>query len=509
MRPVASRLKRRVVSRRMEAARILAYSLPEPLHARLRGVVTWLERWRSAPPIEDWSAPLIGTGSGDSSRNVMIQATPAVPDANADKPRRQLGTAAAGRVDTPMLRCLVVTPRLDVGGMEEMVAFLARRLPAHGLQTAVLHARFDSSVWARPNGRVGRMLQSSGIEVRNADESDARAWIKQWRPDVISSQGAPQWVFGIAQDMGVPYVDYLLSSYNMNGSDWDWHAEAVRRGALSAVVAVSERVRGQYLAGIRDFPPDRIVTIPNAVDDARRVHGDRAAARNWLGLTDEYLFVSLARQEPVKNCYGLLRAFGDLARHRPEVHLVIAGRPDDPRYCRKVLRLRDDMPCRERVHLRDYVPAASQLLAAADGFALDSFFEGDSIASMEALCAGVPVVLSDAGSAREQVGGDPSRGYVVAHPAGDPLNADWAAVGAVLYGSQINRDELVAAMDALVADRDQYLCDRDRLAAESAERFNADVCIAQHAAVLRAVAAGMGLPIFKDASVRSAVHESS
>ena len=293
------------------------------------------------------------------------------------------------------------------------------------------------------------------------------------------------------------------------GADWDWHAEAVRDGALSAVVAVSERVRGQYLAGIRDFPQDQIVTIPNAVDDARRARGDRVAARNWLGLTDEYFFVSLARQEPVKNCYGLLGAFGDLARHRPEVHLVIAGRPDDPRYCRKVLGLRDDMPCRERVHLRDYVPAASQLLAAADGFALDSFFEGDSIASMEALCAGVPVVLSDVGSAPEQVGGDPSRGYVVAHPVGDPLNADWASVGTALYGSQVNRDEFAAAMEALVAQRDEYLCNRDRLAAESAERFNADICIARHAAVLRAVATGAGLPVFKDAGVTSPASESS
>jgi glycosyltransferase involved in cell wall biosynthesis len=505
----ASRPMRHPVARLVEAVRIFAYSLPEPLHARLRGIVMWSERLRSAPPIGDWSAPLIGKASGESSSNVMIQATPTSGDDDVSEPRRSRGTAVLSTVHTPTLRCLVATPRLDVGGLEEMVAFLARRLPAHGLETVVLHASSGTSAWARPNGRMGRILHSAGVEVRHADESAARAWIKEWRPDVISSQGAPQWVFGIARDMGVPYVDYLLGSYNMVGSDWDWHAEAAHDGTLSAVVAVSERVRGQYLAGIPGFPSDRIVTIPNAVDDARRVRGDRAAARDWLGLTDEYLVVSLARQEPVKNCYGLVSAFADLARQRAEVHLVVAGRLDDPRYCRKVLQLRENLPCRDRVHLRDYVPASGQLLAAADGFALDSFFEGDPIVSMEALCAGVPVVLSEVGSAREQVGNDSSRGYVVAHPAGDPLNADWTSVGAVLFGQQANRDELVAALDALVANRHEYLRNRDRLAAESAERFSADVCIARHAAVLQAVAVGAGLPTLKDAGATFAAHEPS
>ena len=50
------------------------------------------------------------------------------------------------------------------------------------------------------------------------------------------------------------------------------------------------------------------------------------------------------------------------------------------------------------------------LLAAADGFVLDSFFEGWSLASMEALFAGVPMVLSEVGGAREQIGDDPSVG---------------------------------------------------------------------------------------------------
>ena len=117
---------------------------------------------------------------------------------------------------------------------------------------------------------------------------------------------------------------------------------------------------------------------------------------------------------------------------------------------------------------------------------------------MEALCTGVPVVLSDVGGTREQVGDDPARGYVVANPLGDPLNVGWESMAKVQYSSQLNRDEFAAAMDHLVISRDDYLAGRKRLAAESAARFSAETCLARHAAVLRAVAAGADLPASDD-----------
>ena len=394
----------------------------------------------------------------------------------------------------------MVTGELDVGGMDEMVAFLARRLPSKGLQTAVLHATSAPSPTGEPTGRLGRMLRSSGIEVYEADESRAPDWIQRWRPDVITAHGAANWVFAIAQQVGIPYVDNLHGIHTHFSADW--RAVAARDAKVSAIVSVSELVRQQYLAGNRDYPPDRIVTIPNGIDDERRVSGDRTAVRTRLGLTDEYVFASLARYTLQKNSYGLLTAFGDLARQHPKAHLVIAGRPDESRYCRRLLRLRDELPCRDRIHLRDHAAAPAELLAAADGFVLDSFFEGWSLASMEALFAGLPVVLSEVGGAREQIGDKPERGYLVTNPLGDPSSVmDWESMGVARYRPQVNRDELVSAMHDLVADRERYLGNRERLAAESAERFSADSCLTQHAAVLTAVATGTDLPGSPDVQV--------
>jgi glycosyltransferase involved in cell wall biosynthesis len=473
--------------------------MPRPVRARLRSVAAWSDRLRPAPLIEDWSTPLIATDKAATSHDGRRKATAAVagPDVVSPDQFRSVGVTAGEHI----VRCLFVTVAMDVGGLDEVVAFLARRLPAYGICTAVLHPRSDPSATGEPSGRLGRMLRLSGIEVHEVhvdDDVGAEQWISSWRPAVISAHGdLPDWVLDVAQRIGVPYIDTLHGMHSLYLRGQDWNADARRSARLSALVTVSDVVRMQYLSRNPQFAADRIVTIPNGVDDQRRSPADRRPARRRLGLTSEYLFVSLSRHSLIKNTFGLIAAFGQLARERPEAHLVVAGRPDDVRYFRHVQQLQASLASRGRIHLRDNAPSPAELLAAADGFVLDSFAEGGPLVSMEALCAGVPIILSDVGAAREQIGGDSARGYVVANPLGDPLDVDWEAIGTVARSTeQPNRDEFAEAMDSLVSDRSVYLQNRTNLATESAARFSADVCLSRHAVVLKAVASGTKLPAF-------------
>jgi glycosyltransferase involved in cell wall biosynthesis len=108
---------------------------------------------------------------------------------------------------------------------------------------------------------------------------------------------------------------------------------------------------------------------------------------------------------------------------------------------------------------------------------------------MEALYAGVPVILSDVGGAREQVGTDGERGYVVNNPLGDPVAVNWSRIRAALYGAQPNRGELVAAMSRMVEERDKWCSRRDGLREESASRFHPAHALSGHAGVIRSAAA--------------------
>ena len=476
------------MTRRRDGSRlVLEAALRAQRVKQLRGLVPASARHRvkrrisgwaghDGPLVEDWSTPLIVGRCESAPLPLRPSGAPSAPHCvTAPTPEATRGSP----------RCLLVTSDLDVGGMDEMVAFLARRLRAHGLDTAVLHTCATEGAAASP-GRLARMLIDSGVEVALRSEDAGRRWIRAFAPDVISGHGALDWALDEAHDIGVPYVDVLHGMHSLFSTDWS--TEERRNGKVAAIIAVSEQVRRQYLSGAPGFPPDRIVTIPNGVDDVRRIPVDREAARAALGLQDEFLFVSLARHCLQKNTYALVAAFEEVAAAHPDAQLLIAGRVEDVMYGSQVRKLRDGLDARARIHLRDHMPNPALLLAAADGFVLNSFFEGWALASMEALHAGVPVVASDVGGAREQLGEPGKRGHLVPNPLGDPVFMTWERMGAAQYADQVNRTELVSAMKALVRDRARWAEAREELAAESARRFHPDACLAAHAELLGSLA---------------------
>jgi glycosyltransferase involved in cell wall biosynthesis len=450
---------------------------------RDRRVDEWGD-YRQQLSIPDWSTPLVGAPTGVALLDLAGRTN--------GGPAGGVGQPVDLALADDALRCAFVTGVFDVGGVGEVVAFLAMRLRGVGIRTAILNTLPNPAADGVPQGRLGQRMLRAGVEVVEADETSGRAWLSSWAPDVISDHGAPDWTLAYAVSAGIPYLDTLHGMHELFGGDWD--AEARRARDVTRIVAVSKLVREQYLASNPLYPADRIIAIPNAVEDERFRAIDRDAARAALGITDEYLVVSLARHCLQKNTYGLVAAFDDFARTHRDAHLVIAGRNDDDRYYRHVRQLHESLASRNRIHLRDHLSEPRLLLAAADSFVLDSFFEGWSLASMEALFAGVPVVISDVGGAREQVGDDPGRGYVVCNPLGDPLAVTWDTIGRARYANQVNRGEFVDALAKLASERADALERRPALAAESARRFAASGCIHQHAEVIRAAAGERSAP---------------
>jgi glycosyltransferase involved in cell wall biosynthesis len=411
--------------------------------------------------VDGWTKPLVGSAP-----------LTAAPQAVAATPHAAPMPQAAN--DRAPLRCLIVTGVLDVGGTDEVAAFLARRLPEQGFETRVAHT--GSSVGGGAGGRLPSLLRQQGISVHDVDPDGAAALVSSW----------PLWWLDVADKARVPFVETLHGMHDLFDTDWSEEARRARR--KSKLIAVSELVRQQYLRCNRGFDPARIVTVPNSVDPDRVAPVDRQAARAWLGLKDEFLFVSLARHALQKNGYALIESFADVAAAHPDAHLLIAGRPDNRLHMNQLLQLRARLDCRDRIHLRDHAPWSGALLAAADAFVMNSYFEGWSLATMEALAAGLPVISSDVGGAREQIGDDGSRGVVVPNPLGDPLAVNWQTLGEALYGPQVNRAALVAAMNEVVAARQAWSARRESLRAESLARFRPEHALGGHAQALRASA---------------------
>ncbi|BCW68853.1 hypothetical protein NicSoilB4_36160 [Arthrobacter sp. NicSoilB4] len=426
-------------------------------------------------PVEDWAKPLV-----PASTQGQIQWPDPVTAEVAHPPNPPHGQDQG----SANVRCLIATETLDAGGMDEVVGFLARGLPQFGLSVAVLHTPRDR---ATPLGRLGQVLRKEGIEIASVGRENCEAWIRDWKPDVLSIHGAPNWVLEAAARCSVPAIETLHGMHNeFNAATSE---VAGRRQLLAGLVSVSEMVRRQYLAIHSGCDPASVVTIPNGLPAHRQQAVPREQARKILGLNDEYLFLSLSRHCIQKNTYGLASAFSRVAGTVPQAHLLICGRPDDTAYAGQVVGLKDRMQNGDRLHLRDHSPHPRVLLSAADGFVLDSFFEGWALSSMEALVAGVPVIISDVGGAVEQLADRPEWGRLVPNPLGNPLEVDWESMTAARFQRQTNEDELVEAMVSFTRDQ---MTDRTAggFAAEAAARFDGVLCLRRHADVLKAAALG-------------------
>lgn len=155
------------------------------------------------------------------------------------------------------------------------------------------------------------------------------------------------------------------------------------------ILAVSEAVAGSLTACGVARP--RITVVPNGVDaGAFAVTSARAEARAAFSLPDSaFVVVAAARFSPEKGLDMLLQA----ARQRKAMTFLVAG--DGPQFA----ALSRDLP--PNVKLLGRVDDVRPLLAAADVFAAPSRREGQGIAALEAMAAGVPVIASRVGGLAE------------------------------------------------------------------------------------------------------------
>ena len=194
---------------------------------------------------------------------------------------------------------------------------------------------------------------------------------------------------------------------------------AAGQGA-DGLLAVSDAMRDDMAA--LGLPAERIRVHRTGIDHHRFRVQDRAAAKAARGLAGPVV-LSLGALIPRKGHGIVVDAVAPLAG----VTLLIAGEgPERAALAAQIQRL----GVAERVRLLGSVPHAElpALIAAADVMALASSSEGLANAWVEALACGTPVVIPDAGGAREVVNA-PAAGLVVAR---EPA-AFTAAIRALLH----------------------------------------------------------------------------
>lgn len=387
-------------------------------------------------------------------------------------------------------RVVLVTGGMGTGGVEAVVATLARRLPAFGIATTVL---------CRAGGATADGLRRDGIDVVEAPDLHAASAYLQSLPagTVAQLHGAPAHLVEACTARSLPVVPVIHNTdINMSAEDWDQEARLVAPAAVA--VAVSSTVRDFYLRHLpRGAAQPTVTVIPNGVDLAPFTREEMSSARTRLAslvgadLSQAVVFCCLARYELQKNLPGLVTSFLAASKDRENLHLVVAGPVVDWLEFRLADALRRTLPAGRRIHLLGN-SSARTILAASDACLLDSFFEGWPVAATEAVCAGLPLVISDVGGATELVGTQGQRGHVFANPASRPdaMNHIHIRTARRHVRQQGNQDEMKGAVHAVADALDGWRARRAGLAEEARSWLSSLSMVRSHADLLKKVAFG-------------------
>lgn len=245
------------------------------------------------------------------------------------------------------------------------------------------------------------------------------AVVRQRRVSLIHAHEFRANVFGalVAKLCGIPLVG------TVHGKNY-YPDHAKRRVAyrwvsrVTRMVTVSHDLQ-RFLEEQIGIPHHRIAVIHNGVDMVpRRPSEQIRKTRSEFGI-DEGAFVLgiVGSLYQVKGHAYLFRALGPILAHYPETRLLVIGQGELEQTLKQQVA---DLGIEKAVlflGLRNDVP---RLLPALDLFVLPSLSEGLSVALLEAMSAGVPVLASNVGGNPEIVI-DGETGYLVSPGRSDQL----------------------------------------------------------------------------------------
>ena len=177
---------------------------------------------------------------------------------------------------------------------------------------------------------------------------------------------------------------------------------AIERRLFSTVSRGRGRIVVLSEAGMRqirrhyDVAPDRFVVIPPAVDfsrfDAAGAAAPRDGVREELGAgADTLVVLHVGSGFKIKGLRSTVEAMAALKARGVDALLVVAGRDD--RGEARLGRLARRLGAGDRVRFLGGVKDVARLYSASDVFCVPSLFETFGVAAVEALYAGLPVIV--------------------------------------------------------------------------------------------------------------------
>ncbi|MDR6468818.1 glycosyltransferase involved in cell wall biosynthesis [Paraburkholderia graminis] len=284
---------------------------------------------------------------------------------------------------------LVLAPRLS--GAEVLAKDLALDQCSEGMAVCMAsllpaHADFAS---------LADELHAHGVECwfpPKRHHALGKLWnlfvaVRRFRPDVIFAHATIPSFYARALPLGAPVVYVMHSATNDFERPLFRRVEHVLSGRARVVIGVSQQGVMDYVQAIGVHPS--MTVVPNGVDLARFAFtdgGERVSSVPQI--------VQIGRYASVKNQLLTVRAFSEVLTRIEDARLVLYGVVEDPDYQRAVVALATELGIGERVVVAGPRSDVATVLSESSVFVMPSRSEGHSVAFLEALASGVPIVAS-------------------------------------------------------------------------------------------------------------------
>jgi len=289
------------------------------------------------------------------------------------------------------------------GGAETVFIDLATNLPLD---------KYRSVVLIRGKGWVYEELCRRGMQPTLLDTDGSFNWrylkslvalIRREKVDLIQSHLLGSNVYCALAGLitRTPVVATFHGAVDIGENErLKWLKFSAINFGVNIIVAVSYSLRKNIVnrTHLRD---SKIEVICNGIktDDFHRSRSDTLRQQyGWS--SDDVIIGSLGNIRPAKAYDILLHAAARLKYCSHNFRFVIAGHAKEPLYT-ELLKLKDELGLDDIVHFIGFIDNPADFLSNLDIFLLSSSSEGFSIATIQAMAAGLPVVATRSGGPEE------------------------------------------------------------------------------------------------------------
>jgi glycosyltransferase involved in cell wall biosynthesis len=307
-----------------------------------------------------------------------------------------------------LIKVLHVIDTAGPGGAETVFLQTATRLDP---------ARFQPIAVIGGPGWLAEQLQESGLPPRIVPAKgsfNARylsmllRLARQHRTDVIVAHlyGSSVYASLAGTLLSIPVVSVLHGQIDVSDAErFSSLKAAIVRRASRKVIFVSERLQDALRPRIR-LNAAQCAVIPNGIDTNVFRPGRDRSIRVELGVSDDTALIGAIGNVRKPKAYDvLLRAARALIDRSHRFRLVIAGDCAND-LGRQLEQLKRDLGMERHVTFLGLREDVSRLLNNLDVFVLSSNTEGFSIACIEAMACGIPVVATRSGGPEQILEGE-------------------------------------------------------------------------------------------------------